>query len=52
MHKRMAQDFLKRILLKLFPPFQFVSVYASVYALSRFQTERSSESTVVSFQCL
>lgn len=25
MHKRMAQDFLKRILLKLFPPFLFVS---------------------------
>lgn len=26
--------------------------FSSVYALSRFQTERSSESTVVSFQCL
>ena len=25
MHKRMAQDFLKRILLKLFPAFQFLS---------------------------
>ena len=26
--------------------------FSSVYALSRNQTERSSESTVVSFQCL
>ena len=25
MHKRMAQDVLKRILLQLFPPFQFLS---------------------------